>query len=188
MQQNVSKLVASSAPAPCLSPQDPSSLAGLSLATIQLASAGNALMVPRALFTRDWVWLVGECRPPASQSPHAAAVPAAPGRALKKISAAQCACTGRALPVLEGRRLTPPQHRRCVLRAGSLWGSLVFGWAQMLSMWLGTSPAGARYLATPLFAGATLLLWGWYAGIFTANARAKRAAAAGAAKAAPAPQ
>ena len=39
--------------------QDPASLQGLSLATILLAAGGNALMVPRALWTRDWVWLSG---------------------------------------------------------------------------------------------------------------------------------
>ena len=51
-------------PCPCsllfLPPvQDPASLQGLSLATILLAAGGNALMVPRALWTRDWVWLSG---------------------------------------------------------------------------------------------------------------------------------
>lgn len=95
---------------------DPASLQGLSLATILLAAAGNALMVPRALWTRDWVWL-----------------------------------------------------------AGSLWGSLFFGWAQLLSMFLGRSPAtGLRFLPTPLFATATVLLWAWFALTFTQDARARR--------------
>lgn len=44
---------------PAPRPQDPASLQGLSLATILLAMCGNALMVPRALWTRDWVWLTG---------------------------------------------------------------------------------------------------------------------------------
>lgn len=97
-------------------PQDPASLAGLSLATIQLAAAGNALMVPRALFTRDVTWLVG-----------------------------------------------------------SFWGSTVFGWAQMLSMWLGRAPAtGARYCTTPHFAAVSALLWGWFAVVAWVDARAKR--------------
>ena len=99
--------------------QDPASLSGLSLATIQLAACGNALMVPRALFTRDLIWLVG-----------------------------------------------------------SSWGSLVFGWAQALSLWLGTNPAtGARYLSTPVFAGCSTLLWSWLALVAWMNARAKRGAA-----------
>lgn len=50
---------APSVPASLLLPQDPASLQGLSLATILLAMCGNALMVPRALWTRDWVWLTG---------------------------------------------------------------------------------------------------------------------------------
>ena len=68
--------------------QDPASLQGLSLATILLAAGGNALMVPRALWTRDWVWL-----------------------------------------------------------SGCMWGSLLFGWAQMLR-WVGvkacTMPGAGR--------------------------------------------
>ena len=38
---------------------DPGSLAGLSVATVLLSLAGNGLMVPRALLTRDAVWLAG---------------------------------------------------------------------------------------------------------------------------------
>lgn len=38
---------------------DPGSLAGLSVATVLLSLAGNGLMVPRALLTRDAVWLTG---------------------------------------------------------------------------------------------------------------------------------
>ena len=37
----------------------PTSLEGLSLGTILLALVGNGLMVPRALFTRDSIWLLG---------------------------------------------------------------------------------------------------------------------------------
>lgn len=37
----------------------PSSLGGLSKATVLLAMIGNGLMVPRALLTRDKVWLAG---------------------------------------------------------------------------------------------------------------------------------
>ena len=37
----------------------PTSLEGLSLGTILLATLGNGLMVPRALFTRDSIWLLG---------------------------------------------------------------------------------------------------------------------------------
>lgn len=62
---------------------DPSSLEGLSIGTIVLAMTGNGLMVPRALKTRDKIWLTG-----------------------------------------------------------SLWGSLMMGWAQLLSMYLGVSTAG----------------------------------------------
>ncbi len=39
--------------------QNPAALAGVSLLTVLLATAGNALMVPRALWTRDTVWLSG---------------------------------------------------------------------------------------------------------------------------------
>lgn len=38
---------------------DPSSLAGLSLNMILLAMIGNGMMVPRALHTRDKIWLTG---------------------------------------------------------------------------------------------------------------------------------
>ena len=62
---------------------DPSSLEGLSLGTILLAMTGNGLMVPRALFTRDVIWLTG-----------------------------------------------------------TLWGSLMMGWAQLLSMFIGQSETG----------------------------------------------
>lgn len=37
----------------------PESLAGLSQATVLLAMVGNGMMVPRALYTRDAVWLAG---------------------------------------------------------------------------------------------------------------------------------
>ena len=37
----------------------PTSLEGLSLGTIILALVGNGLMVPRAMFTRDSIWLLG---------------------------------------------------------------------------------------------------------------------------------
>ena len=60
------------------------SLAGLSVGTILLATAGNALMAPRALFSRDVIWFVG-----------------------------------------------------------SSWGS-AFGWAQLLSMFLGRTAAGCH--------------------------------------------
>lgn len=111
MLQPVSQLV--------LNFTDPASLQGLSLATILLAAAGNALMVPRALWTRDWIWLTG-----------------------------------------------------------SLWGSLFFGWAQLLSMFLGRSPAsGARFLPGPLFAALTALLLGWFGLTFAMTARARRKAA-----------
>ena len=37
----------------------PASLEGVSLGTVLLATAGNALMVPRALLTDDLVWFAG---------------------------------------------------------------------------------------------------------------------------------
>lgn len=37
----------------------PSSLTGLSAPSIALGMAGNALMLPRALFVRDYIWLFG---------------------------------------------------------------------------------------------------------------------------------
>jgi hypothetical protein len=111
---------------------DPGSLEGLSLATIQLAAAGNAMMVPRALWTRDAVWFTG-----------------------------------------------------------SLWGSMVFGWGQMLSMWLGRSAAtGERFVGTPLFLASTLLLWAWFGYVLSRDLRARAEGAAAArrpAAAAPAP-
>eukprot|EP00887_Chlorella_sp_A99_P002475 scaffold10.g2475.t1 len=94
---------------------DPSSLSALSLPTILLATAGNALMVPRALHLRDAVWLTG-----------------------------------------------------------ATWGSLVFGWAQMLSLALGRAPAtGARFLPLPAFALLSAALWGWLALVLRADACAK---------------
>lgn len=96
-------------------PQDPASLEGLSLATIALAAAGNAMMVPRALWTRDVIWTTG-----------------------------------------------------------SLWGSLIFGWAQMLSLCVGRSPAsGTRFLGVPAFLAATALLWAWFAFVLAADSAAK---------------
>ena len=80
----------------------PGGLESLSVATIALAAVGNALMVPRAMWTRDAVWLTG-----------------------------------------------------------SLWGSLVFGWAQMLTLFLGRTGAGERIMGAQAFGGATVLLWGW---------------------------
>lgn len=71
----------------------PACLQGLSLATILLAAAGNALMVPRALWTRDWIWLTG-----------------------------------------------------------SLWGSLFFGWAQLLR-------CAVRGWGQPAWAGAQCASW-----------------------------
>jgi hypothetical protein len=103
----------------------PDALAALAPATVALAAAGNALMVPRALRTRDAAWL-----------------------------------------------------------AGSLWGCGVYGWAQLLSLWLGRAPAaagGGRFLPTPLFAAATVVLAVWLAGAFLLDARAARAAARAAA-------
>ena len=38
---------------------DITSLEGLSVGTMLLALLGNALMLPRALFTRDIVWFAG---------------------------------------------------------------------------------------------------------------------------------
>lgn len=38
---------------------DPTTLAGLSVGTNLLALCGNGLMIPRALWTRDAVWLTG---------------------------------------------------------------------------------------------------------------------------------
>ena len=38
---------------------EPTSLEGLSVGTMLLALSGNALMFPRALFTRDMAWMVG---------------------------------------------------------------------------------------------------------------------------------
>lgn len=38
---------------------DPASVAGLSLGTVLLAMVGNAMMAPRALFTRDVIWATG---------------------------------------------------------------------------------------------------------------------------------
>lgn len=60
---------------------DLSSLQGLSVGTMILALLGNALCVPRALYSRDAAWTVG-----------------------------------------------------------TTWGCLTMGWAQLLSMYLGTSP------------------------------------------------
>ena len=37
----------------------PETLHGMSVETILLAMCGNAMMIPRALFTRDIIWFVG---------------------------------------------------------------------------------------------------------------------------------
>eukprot|EP00210_Caulerpa_lentillifera_P003033 g2895.t1 len=71
---------------------DPSSLTGLSLGTILLAMCGNGLMVPRALYTRDKIWLTG-----------------------------------------------------------TLWSSLMMGWAQLLCLYLAGLKTGLDYLSPSLF-------------------------------------
>ena len=38
---------------------NPSSLQGVSIASLLLGMLGNALMVPRALFTKDKIWFIG---------------------------------------------------------------------------------------------------------------------------------
>lgn len=86
---------------------DPSSLEGLSLGTILLATTGNSLMVPRALYTRDAIWLTG-----------------------------------------------------------TLWGSLMMGWAQLLSMYLGQSTAGLRCLHPVMFAIVTAVLAVYFIAVF----------------------
>lgn len=83
---------------------DPSSLHGLSLATILLASMGNGLMMPRALATNDVIWSVG-----------------------------------------------------------TIWGYLVFGWAQLLSLYLGRKNAitGERFISLELFLVLSVIIWMW---------------------------
>ena len=39
--------------------KNPSTLEGLSMASILLGMLGNGLMVPRALYTRDKIWFLG---------------------------------------------------------------------------------------------------------------------------------
>ena len=87
---------------------DLSRIHGLSIATVALALAGNALMVPRALFTRDVIWLTG-----------------------------------------------------------TLWGSLVMGWMQLVTF------AVAGQLPGGCLAAITGLMAGYYAWVLAGDMRAK---------------
>jgi hypothetical protein len=89
---------------------DPSSLGGLSLATIMLAAVGNGLMIPRALLTGDVVWLTG-----------------------------------------------------------GVWGLMVFGWGQLLSLYLAGNGSGSEYLSLKAFGVLTVVIWGWIAYVFKQN-------------------
>ncbi|KAF8069413.1 SKI3 [Scenedesmus sp. PABB004] len=94
---------------------DLSSLAGLSLGTMLLALLGNAVCIPRALFTRDPAWTFG-----------------------------------------------------------ATWGCLLMGWAQLLSLALGTNPAtGARFLPVPAFLALSASLFGYLSWVVTTDAREK---------------
>ena len=85
---------------------NPSSLAGLSLNFSLLAMAGNGLMVPRALHTRDKIWLTG-----------------------------MCAFCQTSFVDVTG----------CV--TGTLWGSSMMGWAQLLCLYVAGLQTG--YVRTP---------------------------------------
>ncbi|GMH39481.1 hypothetical protein BSKO_07379 [Bryopsis sp. KO-2023] len=91
---------------------DPSSLQGLSMGTILLAMAGNGLMVPRALRTRDKIWLTG-----------------------------------------------------------TLWGSLLMGWAQLLSMHLGSFSTGLQYMRPVTFYLVSVIVAFYFAAVFTIDSR-----------------
>ncbi|WIA10336.1 hypothetical protein OEZ85_010528 [Tetradesmus obliquus] len=94
---------------------DLSSLTGLSLGTMLLALIGNAVCIPRALFTRDAAWTFG-----------------------------------------------------------STWGCLLMGWAQLLSLYLGVNPdTGARFLAAPVFAAISVVLFSYLGWVVSTDARAK---------------
>lgn len=91
---------------------DPSSLAGLSLNTILLAMMGNGLMVPRALHTRDKIWLTG-----------------------------------------------------------TLWSSLMMGWAQLLCLYVGSLATGSCYLSGFLFYFLTACAATYFCTIFIMEAK-----------------
>jgi len=91
---------------------DPSSLAGLSLNTILLAMMGNGLMVPRALHTRDKIWLTG-----------------------------------------------------------TLWSSLMMGWAQLLCLYVGSLVTGSCYLSGFLFYFLTLCAASYFFTVFKMEAK-----------------
>ncbi|KAK9812532.1 hypothetical protein WJX73_006664 [Symbiochloris irregularis] len=55
---------------------------------------------------------------------------------------------------------------------GSAWGSLM-GWAQLLSLCLGTSPSGARFLAPPIFAASTAVFFTYWALFLRADCKSK---------------
>mmetsp|Transcript_37374 Transcript_37374/g.105462 ORF Transcript_37374/g.105462 Transcript_37374/m.105462 type:complete len:192 (+) Transcript_37374:1222-1797(+) len=90
----------------------PSSLEGLSIVSCCLAMIGNAMMVPRALYTRDLIWF-----------------------------------------------------------AGCSWGLMLMGWGQLLSLFLGVSPAGTRYLGLSAFALATQVAFGFFISVVVQNTR-----------------
>jgi hypothetical protein len=89
---------------------DPSSVGGLSLATIMLAAVGNGLMIPRALLTGDALWLTG-----------------------------------------------------------AVWGVMVFGWGQLLSLYLAGIGSSSEYLSMKAFGVLTVVIWGWIAYVFKQN-------------------
>lgn len=91
--------------------QSPASLVGVSLLTILLATAGNSLMVPRAVCTNDTIWTVG-----------------------------------------------------------SLWGSL-FGWMQILSLFLARTLTGRVHIQPPVFYGVTALMVAYFSFVFLSNAQ-----------------
>jgi len=96
----------------CRSPPNFSLPQGLSIVSCCLAMIGNAMMVPRALYTRDLIWF-----------------------------------------------------------AGCSWGLMLMGWGQLLSLFLGVSPAGTRYLGLSAFALATQVAFGFFISVVVQNTR-----------------
>jgi hypothetical protein len=99
----------------------PSSLEGLSLGTMLLALLGNALMVPRALHTRDVVWFAGStwaCTAGWGQLlSMALGVSAATGWVARAAAAAAASMCGMSMPAQALRCMPDGSHACCVLCA-----------------------------------------------------------------------
>ncbi|KAK9809188.1 hypothetical protein WJX72_011049 [[Myrmecia] bisecta] len=90
-------------------------------------------------------------------------------------SSLQGLSVGTILLAMVGNGLMVPRAlatKDAIWFTGSAWGSLM-GWAQLLSMFLGHSLTGGRYLSEPAFALATVVYFGFNAAVLQANSSSK---------------